>query len=234
MKVKNPEKRLRKFLGKVDKKFIDLIKENIVGDIVLDVGCGMGTTTGEITKNAAIKCIGIDYDSDSLAVAKALNPNGTYLNENCEKLSFKDNYFDTIILRDVLHHLKGEADFNLVRKELIRVAKPNARLIILDPNVNFILKTARKIAFHKDEECTFEDAIKIVETMNGDIRHSSFNTVISIPLSGGYVGVPLVPNILFIQNFVMFFESILEKIVNKLNLGRILCWRYFIIADIKK
>ena len=233
MEIKNPEKRLKQFWGKVDEKHIRLIAEWVKGESVLDVGCGMGTTTAALTKKN-IKCIGIDYDDVSLTVAKKLNPKSIFLNENCEKQSFQDNYFDTIILRDVLHHLKGEADFKLVKNELIRVAKANARLIILDPNVNFLLKTARKLSSHKDEECTYEDAKEIVKIMNGKIRHESFNTVFSLPLSGGYVGLSFIPNIIFLQNFILSFEVLFEKIINKLGIGRILCWRYFIAAEISK
>ena len=233
MHINNPEKRLAKFWGRVDKKHIRSIAEFVKGECILDVGCGMGTTTGALN-TASVKCIGIDYDDKSLNVAKSLNPNGIFMNENCEKLSFSDNYFDTIILRDVLHHLTGESDFSKSKKELIRVAKPGARIIILDPNINFILKFARKIASHKDEECTYEEALKIVESMNGVVIHKNFHTIYSLPLSGGYVGTSFIPNINFIQNLILLSEKKVEKIINKLNMGRSFCWRYLIAADILK
>lgn len=234
MEIKNPEKRLQQFWGKVDKKHIGLIAEWVKGPIALDVGSGFGTTSGEITKQKNVNCIGIDYDDYSLAAAKKLYPDSIFLPENCEHLSFPDNYFDSIILRDVLHHLKGESDFERSKKELLRVAKPHARIIILDPNVNIILKTARKIASHKDEECTYEDALKIVKEINCQIIHKSFNTVFSLPLSGGYVGVSLVPDINTIQRFILFSEKFFEKLITAIGLGRFLCWRYLIVAEIIK
>jgi hypothetical protein len=54
-------------------------------------------------------------------------------------------------LRHAQHHSYGEVNFSLVKKESARVAKMISRGIFLTPNVNFILKTARKISFHKDE-----------------------------------------------------------------------------------
>lgn len=234
MEIKNPEKRLKKFWGKVDKKHIGLIAEWVKGSLALDVGSGFGTTSGEIARQLNIKCIGIDYDNSSLEIAKKLYPDGTFLFENCENLSFPDNYFDTIILRDVLHHLKGESDFEKSGKELIRVAKNKTRIIIVDPNVNFILKTARKIASHRDEECTYEDALKIVKEMKCEIIHKKFNTVFSLPLSGGYVGVSLVPDVNFIQQFILFSEMIFEKIINAIGLGKFFCWRYLIVAEVIK
>ena len=112
MKIENPEKRLFQFWGKVDKKHIGIISKWVSGKTILDIGSGLGTTSGEIAKQKEKECIGIDCDLSSIETARRLYPNGTYLFQNCEELRFPDNYFDTIILRDVLHHLKGESDFN--------------------------------------------------------------------------------------------------------------------------
>jgi ubiquinone/menaquinone biosynthesis C-methylase UbiE len=234
MHINSPENRLNKFWGKVDKKHISLISEWIKGDSLLDVGSGFGTTSGELSKTKNIKCIGIDYDNYSLNIARKLYPTVTYLNENCEKLSFSDNQFDTIVLRDVLHHLKGEADFEKIKKELIRVSKPNARIIVLDPNINLILRISRKLVSHKDEECNFEDAFRILDEMHGVIIYKNFNTVFSLPLSGGYVGISFVPNINIIHKVLFILERFFEKIINLLKLGRYFCWRYLIVSEIIK
>ena len=234
MKIENPENRLKQFWGKVDKKYISLIGKWTKEGALLDVGSGLGTTSGELSKTKKNKCIGIDYDIDTLNVARRSYPDVEYLYENCENLSFPNNHFDTIILRDVLHHLKGEADFEKIKKELIRVAKPTSRLIILDPNVNLILRMSRKLAFHKDEECTYEDALNFSNEMNCKIIHKEFNTVFSLPLSGGYVGISLTPDINFIHKTILILENFSEKIINLFGLGRYLCWRYFIVADIIK
>lgn len=234
MKIKDPEKRLYQFWGKVDKKHITIISKWVIGNSILDVGSGFGTTSGEISKLKDKKPIGIDYDQTSIETAKRLYPNGTYLFQNCESLSFPDSHFDTIILRDVLHHLKGESDFTKSISELIRVIKPNGRILIFDPNINFILKTARNISAHKDEECTYEEALQILQGMNCKIIHKEFNTVYSLPLSGGYVGLSLVPNINFVHTALLSAERVTEKIINSLKIGRYLCWRYLIVSEVIK
>ena len=149
MKITHPEKRLKKFWGLVDQKNIKSISGNLAGNNILDMGCGLGTTTEYITKIGHYNCIGIDYDSDAIEYCKRTYPQCNFQIADAEQLPFEDDYFDTIVLRDVLHHFYREADFNKVTKEILRVSKSNARIIFFDPNVNFILKTMRKISSHK-------------------------------------------------------------------------------------
>lgn len=230
MKIKQPEKRLEQFWGRVDQKHIGLISKYLNGSTILDMGCGLGTTTNQIS-SMGYHCIGIDYDSETVEYCKKKYPESNFQVANAEQLPFDDRYFDTIILRDALHHFYGEADFDKVKKEILRVAKNNARIIFFDPNVNFILKTMRRVSFHKDAECNFESAIKIINEMGCNIVHQSFNTVYSLPLSGGYVGVNFIPNIKPIQNLVLHTEHFFEKMINKVGLGRHMCWRYLIVGQ---
>jgi SAM-dependent methyltransferase len=230
MKIVNPEKRLLQFWGQVDQKHIKLISQHLQGNNVLDMGCGLGTTTNYISK-LKYNCIGIDYDQNNISYCNKKYPGCNFQTANAEQLPFEDGYFDTVILRDALHHFYGEADFNLIKKEILRVSKKHARIIILDPNINLILKTARKISFHKDEECYYETAISIVEEMGYNIIHKDFNTIYSLPLSGGYVGLNFVPNIPFIQKWILSSEIIFEKTANKIGLSSRICWRYLIVGQ---
>ncbi|MBL7925767.1 MAG: class I SAM-dependent methyltransferase [Bacteroidia bacterium] len=232
MKIKNPEKRLLQFWGAVDKKHIKSFAPYLTGKNVLDMGCGLGTTTDYVSK-MGFNCMGIDYDSDTIEICKKKYPASVYQTANAEKLPFDNAFFDTIILRDALHHFYGEADFEKVKQEILRVGKPDMRIIFFDPNVNFMLKTMRKISFHKDEECSYESALKTTNDMGFKVIHSSFNTLYSLPLSGGYVGVNFVPNSKLIQNTILTTENYLEKAINKLGLGRQLCWRYLIVGQKK-
>ncbi|MBZ0202799.1 MAG: class I SAM-dependent methyltransferase [Ignavibacteria bacterium] len=229
MKIENPEKRLNQFWGEVDKKHIQSIADYVTGNKILDMGCGLGTTTNYIT-NSVKECIGIDYDNELIDYCKTTYPNCKYLVADAEKLPFDDNSFDTIILRDALHHFFGEADFDKVKSEILRVAKSNARIIFFDPNVNFLLKTMRKLSSHVDEECNYETAIEIMNDMGFKIIHHSFNTVYSLPLSGGYVGINFIPSVKLFYKIVLRTENVYEWLINKLGLGRHLCWRYLIVG----
>ena len=146
-------------------------------------------------------------------------------------MPFENNYFDVIILRDSLHHFYGESNVEKVKSEISRIAKPISRIIFFDPNINFVLKTMRKISFHDDEECDFETATEIIKSLDFKIIHSGFNTIYSLPLSGGYVGISFVPNINFVQSVILFTEKVFEKVINKIHLGRYFCWRYILVGE---
>ena len=230
MRIINPEKRLERFWGKVDRKHIGIIQGFVNGQQVLDMGCGYGTTTDQLTR-AGFDCTGIDYDDTAIAEAKRRFPGARYLTANAEVLPFANATFDVIILRDALHHLYREAAFDKVRSEMLRVAKDRSRIIVFDPNVNFMLKTMRKIAAHKDEECDFETAKRVMVDLGYKVIHSSFNTLYSLPLSGGYVGLELAPNVGWLHSFLLGTESLLEKPINWSGLGRQLCWRYAVVGE---
>jgi ubiquinone/menaquinone biosynthesis C-methylase UbiE len=230
MKIINPGKRLDMFWGEVDKKHISIIQGFLSGKNVLDMGCGYGTTTAQITA-AGYNCTGIDYDDGAINEAKKRFPHCKFQSANAETLPFEDGYFDVIILRDALHHFYSEANFEKVKSEMLRVSKKGSRIIFFDPNVNFLLKIMRKISAHVDEECDFETATQIMKELDLTIIHSAFNTIYSLPLSGGYVGINFVPPIRVVQSGILFTEKIFENIINRLHLGRYLCWRYAIVGE---
>src|SRR6185436_17527850 len=133
MKINNPEKRLNQFWGRVDKKHIESITMYVTGNKILDMGCGLGTTTNYIT-NSGLNCIGIDYDNDVIDYCQRTYSKASFKVANAEQLPFADGTFDTVILRDALHHFYGEANFEKVKAEILRVSKPGARIIFFDPN----------------------------------------------------------------------------------------------------
>ena len=230
MKIKDPEKRLDRFWGRVDRKHIRSIQDFVIGQRVLDIGCGYGTTT-ERLRRAGYDCVGIDYDIDALNAARNRYPKANLMRANAEELPFENGFFDVIVLRDALHHVYREADFSKVRSEILRVAKSNSRIIILDPNVNFILRTMRKVASHQDEECDIETAQRIMDELGFRTIHKGFHTVFSLPLSGGYVGIDLTPNLPWLHAFLLGAERLIEHPLNWFGLGRQLCWRYLLVGE---
>ena len=228
MKIKDPHRRLKMFWGKVDQKHICQIEKYVIGKDILDMGAGYGTTS-TFLQNKGYNVIAIDLDSESIEIAKKLNPSINYKKLNAEELPFEDASFDTLVLRDALHHFVGEADFDKVKKEMYRVLRNDGRIIFFDPNVNLLIKSLRKISKHKDEECTYEEAIKKMKELNLEIIHKSFNTVYSLPLSGGYVGINFIPQLKFLQNIILYTEEILEKLIQN-SFGRRIAWRYIIVG----
>jgi ubiquinone/menaquinone biosynthesis C-methylase UbiE len=232
MKINNPEKRLSQFWGKVDQKHIHSFLPFVSGKNILDMGCGYGTTTFSLQQKG-FHCIGIDYQQSAIDFCKKKYPTAHFQCANAENLPFEEGYFDTVILRDALHHFYGEADFEKVKNEILRVSAKNATIIFFDPNVNLMLKTLRKLSFHEDEECQYEDAVQIVKDMNLAQSYSEFNTLFSLPLSGGYVGLNFTPNSEYVQDVLLKVEYVMEALVNKIRMGRYFCWRYLIVCKKK-
>jgi ubiquinone/menaquinone biosynthesis C-methylase UbiE len=198
---------------------------------VLDIGFGYGSTTGFIHGNGGFRCVGIDYADEEPAVARRLFPKCPFVRANCERLPFKESSFDTIILRDTLHHLYCENDFKIVKGEIARVARAKSRLILFDPNVTGMVRTLRKISFHEDFECSHTQAAEVLKEMGYKAVFSGFNTVMSLPLSGGYVGINFVPPVSILEDGILAIESGMEKILSITRLDRHLCWRYMIVGD---
>ena len=209
------------------KNFFPFIK----GPEILDVGCSNGSTTHHIATNSSWKCTGIDYEEEAITGARKLFPSCNFLKADGENLPFENQRFNTIILRDMLHHLYKEADFKKVFSELNRVAAPNATLIIVDPNVIFILKLMHKILKHHDPECSYKDACIIMQKLGYHITQNKFNTLFSLPLSGGYIGINFVPNISVLHSLLLFTEKVGEVILKALGLGRFFCLRYLVVGE---
>lgn len=232
MKIMNPEKRLGEFWGRVDEKQVSSMMGFMRSGTVLDVGCGYGSTTAYLNRHVGgIRCVGLDLEHGDVRMAKRLFPANEYICASAEQLPFRNGSVDAIVVRDAIHHLTQEADWPAVQRELSRVARPGTLLILYDPNINTIIRTMRRLAFHRDPECNYESAMAIVNGMGLEIVTTSFNTLFSLPLSGGYVGINLIPNQPWLWRMILWSEAILEQWVNQAGIGRHLCWRYLIVAQ---
>jgi ubiquinone/menaquinone biosynthesis C-methylase UbiE len=103
-------------------------------DIVLDLGCGTGTTTVEIAEYVK-EIIGIDISTNMIAAAKAKANERKIVNANFfQKTVFdnklKSNSFDTILVFNVLHCFK---DTKKVIDRIYELLKPGGLLISVTP-----------------------------------------------------------------------------------------------------
>lgn len=231
MAIAAPEARLGRFWGKADRRHIDLIADRVRGPRVLDLGCGYGSFTDAANHRPGLECIGVDVSERDLEAARRLHPGSEYVLADAESLPFDDSSFDTIVLRDTIHHLLNESEWDRVAAELERVSAPGARLIVFDPNVQPLLRLARTAISHDDEECSFEDALDLVRGLGFTITSASFHTFFTLPLSGGYVGPELMPDWPWLQRAVLRLDERLEDALGRRRFGRQTAWRYLIVAD---
>lgn len=103
------------------------------GDRALDVCCGTGDISFALTTTGAT-VTGLDFSASMLAVANRRNPQSSILNlqfiqGDAQKTPFADETFDAVTVGFGLRNLVSwEAGLD----EMARVAKPGARLIVLD------------------------------------------------------------------------------------------------------
>lgn len=107
------------------------LKKNCRGKIILDYGCGNGVHSAFLAQSGARKVIGIDLSEKSLEIARekirkeGLGAAVEFINMDCEKMDFPDNYFDIIFDGGTFSSI----DLNRAYPELARVLKPEGTLL---------------------------------------------------------------------------------------------------------
>ena len=109
--------------------FTYLSKLNLKDKRVLVVGCGFGDDALRIAKLGA-DVYAFDLSPDSLSIAKALAEreglNISFEEMAAESMTYKNEFFDFIVARDILHHV----DIPCTMREIFRVSKPGALFLV--------------------------------------------------------------------------------------------------------
>ncbi|MEM9264993.1 MAG: class I SAM-dependent methyltransferase [Cyanobacteria bacterium P01_F01_bin.13] len=103
------------------------LNKYIIGNNVLDVGCGGGAYVNFLAKQC-LKVVGVDQYQDFLEVASKANYQGSFVQADAASLPFRENYFDSAYCFDVLEHV----DDRKVLKEIARVT--SKRIILTVPH----------------------------------------------------------------------------------------------------
>jgi ubiquinone/menaquinone biosynthesis C-methylase UbiE/DNA-directed RNA polymerase subunit N (RpoN/RPB10) len=221
--------RLDGFFGLIDEKINSSIRREAVDLAVLDIGCGFGSLV-EHLRNNGIQARGIDMQEFGIRAGKERFPNAQIEHHESGTLPFADKSFDTVVLKDTLHHIYGESDIAVALQEIKRVCKK--RVIISDPNPTAILLICRKLIGHVDPVCSPKDAIRVLEMAGFQVKKVQYSEVFAFPLSGGYVGREFVPRYVTVYKIIISIEWMLQKTISFLGLSKYICWRYLISADI--
>lgn len=106
----------------------------VPGQKVLDVACGTGDWL-EIAASRVAIISGIDISERAIGVCRQRLPWGEFHVGPAEILPFSDQQFDLITCLGSLEHF---LDQPRALREMVRVAKPDAQLLILVPNAGFL------------------------------------------------------------------------------------------------
>lgn len=115
---------------KVDK--ILSIIEDFENGVVLDFGCGTGTTDKWLLKTLR-NLHGVDVSEKSICVAREGCPEVKYSAYEPPRIPYEDNVFDYIFTINVMHHIPTE-EHSRTMDELHRVLKNNGKIIIFEHN----------------------------------------------------------------------------------------------------
>ena len=119
------------------------------GDRILDIGCGVGYMIETFRQVAEVETVGLDISFESLSISKD-NVGGNFVLGNAEKLPFKNDSFDKLLIADVLEHIE---DDHHALDEVCRVGRDGAVLVISTPALEGALtSTPVKTFLHKEHD----------------------------------------------------------------------------------
>lgn len=162
---------------------------------VLDIGCWTGQFEQLAVKHAK-EIWGIDPGLEAVKLAKKLVPKAKFKAGNALDLKFKDKYFDTVTILDVIEHISRGTESKCLN-EIYRVLKPNGHLIISTPHshpLSILLDPAYFLIGHRHYS---ENRLKSLLSSNGF-------KVVKVKKTGGMyrLCIPLLQ---------MFYKHILKR-----------------------
>lgn len=104
------------------------------GKKLLDIGCGAGRLLSEAS-HRGLDTYGTDLSDKAVELARINTPLSKISVGKSERLGYPDNVFDYVTCMGSLEHF---IDMDKSVKEMIRVAKPEAKFCIMVPNIDFI------------------------------------------------------------------------------------------------
>lgn len=120
------------------------------GERVLDLACGTATLTVALKQEQPdAEVYGLDGDEKILATARrkadAAAAEINFTRAFSTAMPYPDEFFDCVVTSLFFHHLTGENKKKTLR-EILRVLKPNGRLLIADWGMpaNFLMKLAQQ------------------------------------------------------------------------------------------
>jgi ubiquinone/menaquinone biosynthesis C-methylase UbiE len=110
---------------------------------VLDIACGGGYLLKRL-QGRGCELFGSDISAQALRIAGNEAPEAKFVLADAEKLPFPDASFDMIYNLGSLEHF---LDMDTALREMHRIMRPDAKLIVMVPNSRYIGDLWRKLTF---------------------------------------------------------------------------------------
>ena len=127
------------------------------GNHVLDIACGTGNWLQVVAQNNGIPS-GIDISNEAIRVCRKRLKNGIFEVGVAEKLPFTDNSFDIVTCLGSLEHFLDQA---AALREMVRVAKHDAQVVILVPNSGFL--THRLGLYNGTQQVAVRETLRTID-----------------------------------------------------------------------
>jgi SAM-dependent methyltransferase len=96
---------------------------------LLEIGCGEGNNLYRLAGTGLH--VGVDFFSPKVAFAQQVVEGADFTAADAAALPFADATFQTVFIRDLLHHVP---DPHAAMAEAMRVLRPGGRFILIEPN----------------------------------------------------------------------------------------------------
>lgn len=103
---------------------------------VIELGCGEGHMTKTI-HDRGLEVVGVDVSAAKIALARGRYPEVRFMHSDIRTLALPDEAFDTVVLAEVLEHVREEVGAEVLAKAW-RLVRPGGRLVVSVPNENCI------------------------------------------------------------------------------------------------
>ena len=171
---------------------------------ILDIGCGSGRFTLAFAKLGAKLSVGVDLGNDGLKIGKLIAKknkirNIKFYKSDVLKLPFKDNSFDFIFCKGVLHHT-GNTFQGL--SELKRVLKKNSNAFIYLYGSGGIFWKTRKLMRKVMKKIPYDYTIRVLNEIGMPAQRTIFVDSWYVPIED-HVDKNILEN-WFIKNKIKF------------------------------
>lgn len=138
---------------------------------VLDVACGVGNWLLACSE-AGASTSGVDLSEKAISICKSILPEGEFYATPAESLPFDDNTFDVVTCLGSLEHFVAP---EIALNEMLRVAKNDARFILLVPNADFL--TRRVGLFSGTYQVDAKEHVRTLDEWNNLFNKSGLTVI---------------------------------------------------------
>jgi len=128
------------YFNSQQKRYLEILKEVQGAKKILDIGCSPGHLTSAMSLMGS-EVYGIDLQEQPWH--EKTDAQISLMNVEKNTLPFPDSFFDAVVMTEIMEHFV--TDPRRVLKEVLRVLKPEGRLILTTPNVANIGRTLKLV-----------------------------------------------------------------------------------------